>query len=173
MLRRTIPFCLIMITAMGGAKALANPVTISHTQTTLGEEELGSIPNDTAKIPVNVTVTNNTGIDWTDYTIRIASLSGSTLLLISSFTVPADPFDAGSRSKDKLSVTYYDGTLANTKSFTANLVVAYVDTSVTFYGTPSVGGPEPSTLLLFGAGLAALAGLSNRNLRGRRKQLGG
>jgi PEP-CTERM motif-containing protein len=167
MLRRIIPICMVAAIAMIPVGALADPITITHTQTTLGEETLGQIPNpgpQGAKNPVSVTITNNTGKDWEDYTIRIVSPSGSTLLLISSFTLPAGPFESGSRSKDKLSVHYTDGTVPDTQSFTADLVIAYVDTSVTVYGTPSVesAAPEPSTLLLWGAGLLGWATLMRR-----------
>jgi hypothetical protein len=148
---------------------VADQIVLAHTQTTLGNERIGSVPGgqnppNAVTDSLTITVTNGTNITWEDYTFFFDTPMGSTIqpeiLQISNATTTV----FGRKTivgRSELDVD--QGTLDPMKSFTVTLDLSH-NNSTDIRGAPSFNEvsaiPEPSTFGMVGAGLIGLLAMA-------------
>jgi hypothetical protein len=188
MSKRILLMALGAVLLFGNARVFANSITIKHNQMTLGTEPLAGIPSPGAGMKVTdniiITVTNNTGVAWDDYTIVFITPPGgvfnkpnvvmidpkSIKLLSNPFntaTILANNQNVGNNGQKQAIIELTGGSLAPGASFKISLDLTY-NNSVNVNGTPSIPvaqAPEPSSLLLLGTGLLGLVPVVRRKLR--------
>lgn len=117
---------------------------------------------------LNETITNDTGVDWTNFEFGLASIDASNLLGIQfqNVVIP-NIFNSSSYGQNSLALfgPIPDGTKFD---MSYDLIISSQDFAYNLFAvteTPSVPTiPEPATLALFGIGLAAV-GFSRRRHR--------
>jgi len=187
MSKRIVLIALGAVLLFGSTRVFADSITISHNQMTLGTEPLASIPNPGAGMTVTnniiITVTNNTGVAWDDYTIvfitpavfnkpNVVMIDPKSVKLLSNpfntATILANNQNVGNNGQKEAILELTGGSLAPGASFKISLDLKY-NNSVNVTGKPSVPGgpppiPEPSSLLLLSTGMLALAPVVRRKL---------
>ena len=151
MLKRFVLAVLGTILFFGNARVFAQPaIVINHTQMGLGTEKLGEAPACSCVDTLKITVTNNTGVTWTDYRIQfITHLDAggpNDRVRITEYTVTAGPFRTvtinannnklvGGRRRAVLTLSR--GMVPQGGSFKIRVRVLH-DATIDVNGTPSV-----------------------------------
>lgn len=152
--------------ALIAVPAMADPFSVFHNQTTLGEELI--LDDETASPTSELAtrtfrITNLTGVTWTDYHLRVSSQTDPIVIFNESLADGTDnnAFSQVMFSPDATEVWFLGGTVAPGAEFIAPLVLwddGNPDNLGPFdvLGTPSVV-PTPGALPVGLIGMAMLA----------------
>lgn len=139
-----------IVLVLCNASAFADSATITHTQQTTKTESMAGFSACGVDIvcttTVTITVTNNTGIAWSDYHIRFvnAIVTDSIVKITNVSFQPGNPFssaavvknDVVSDGKHRSVITFSKGSVPQGATFTVVIDIQHID-SVNVFGRPS------------------------------------
>ena len=161
----------------GAAQAL----TFDHTQLAIAEERIGVFGQNLSSIsttPLDLTITNDTGVTWTDYHLVLGGLGGmiagsysglGTAVESSAWTIPPSVGVFSQLDIFDISIDDGESLVFSVNHYCAGEVCSAGFVPITLDGTPTIDGegpgpaiPEPSAALVFSIGVLVIGSRARR-----------